>query len=45
MSKRVSPFNSPLETGVRALSILEAAHPNGCDLQRLGSGLTIGARM
>jgi hypothetical protein len=35
MSKRVSPFNSPLETGVRALSILEAAHPNGCDLQRL----------
>lgn len=35
MSKRVNPFNSPLETGVRALSILEAAHPNGCDLQRL----------
>lgn len=35
MIKRVSPFNSPLETGVRALSILEAAHPNGCDLQRL----------
>ncbi len=35
MTKRVSPFNSPLETGVRALSILEAAHPNGCDLQRL----------
>ncbi len=35
MSKRVSPFNSPLETGVRALSILEAVHPNGCDLQRL----------
>jgi hypothetical protein len=35
VSKRASPFNSPLETGVRALSILEAAHPNGCDLQRL----------
>lgn len=35
MTKPVSPFNSPLETGVRALSILEAAHPNGCDLQRL----------
>lgn len=35
MTKRVSPFNSPLETGVRALSILEAAHPDGCDLQRL----------
>lgn len=35
MTKRVTPFNSPLETGVRALSILEAAHPNGCDLQRL----------
>ena len=35
MSKRLSPFNSPLETDVRALAILEAAHPNGCDLQRL----------
>lgn len=35
MSKRTSPFNSPLETGVRALSILEAAHPEGCDLHRL----------
>jgi hypothetical protein len=35
MTKRMSPFNTPLETGVRALSILEAAHPNGCDLQRL----------
>ena len=35
MSERVSPFNSLLETGVRALSILEAAHPDGCDLQRL----------
>lgn len=35
MSKRISPFNSPLETGVRSLSILEAAHPRSCDLQRL----------
>lgn len=35
MSKGLSPFNSSLETGVRALSILEAAHPSSCDLQRL----------
>ncbi|WP_369026394.1 ABC-three component system middle component 2 [Qipengyuania sp. RANM35] len=35
MSQTVSPFNSPLETGVRALSILEAAHPDSCDLQKL----------
>lgn len=35
MAKRASPFNSPLETGVRALSILEAAHPEACDLHRL----------
>lgn len=35
MSKRVSPFNSPMETGVRTLSILEAAHPDGCDVHRL----------
>lgn len=35
MSRRTSPFNSPLETGVRALSILEAAHPASCDLHRL----------
>lgn len=35
MSKCLGPFNSPLETGVRALSILEAAHPRSCDLQRL----------
>ena len=35
MARRASPFNSPLETGVRALSILEAAHPQACDLHRL----------
>lgn len=35
MARRASPFNSPLETGVRALSILEAAHPESCDLHRL----------
>jgi hypothetical protein len=31
----ISPFNSPLETGVRALAILVAVHPLRCDLQRL----------
>ena len=35
MVRRSTPFNSPLETGVRALSILEAAHPKACDLHRL----------
>jgi hypothetical protein len=35
MSRQASPFNSPLETGIRALSILEAAHPVSCDLHRL----------
>lgn len=30
-----SPFNSPLETGVRSLSILVAAFPAAFDLQRL----------
>ncbi|MBB3349462.1 ABC-three component system middle component 2 [Sphingomonas sp. BK069] len=35
MVRRASPFNSPLETGIRALSILEAAHPEACDLHRL----------
>lgn len=29
------PFNSPLETGLRSLTILEAAFPNRYDLQRL----------
>ena len=35
MIRRTSPFNSPLETGVRALAILEAAYPGRSDLQRL----------
>jgi hypothetical protein len=35
MSKLPTPFNSPLETGVRSLSILEAAFPLSFDLQRL----------
>lgn len=30
-----NPFNSPLETGVRALTILVAAFPEAFDLQRL----------
>lgn len=30
-----SPFNSPLETGVRSLAILTAAFPMAMDLQRL----------
>ncbi|MEQ9519039.1 MAG: threonine transporter [Parvibaculum sp.] len=30
-----APFNSALETGVRALAILAAAYPNGHDLHRL----------
>lgn len=30
-----APFNSALETGVRALAILSAAYPNGHDLHRL----------
>lgn len=29
------PFNSPLETGVRSLVILNAVYPNSLDLQRL----------
>jgi hypothetical protein len=32
---RALTFNSPLETGVRALAILVAAHPRSFDLQRL----------
>ena len=35
MVRRATPFNSSLESGVRALSILEAAHPEACDLHRL----------
>jgi ABC-3C biological conflict system middle component len=32
---RHTPFNSSLETGVRSLAILVAAHPAALDLQRL----------
>lgn len=32
---RPTPFNSPLETGVRSLAILHAAFPAAFDLQRL----------
>lgn len=31
----IGPFNSPLETGLRSLTILEAAFPHRYDLQRL----------
>ena len=34
-STHPSPFNSPLETGIRSLSILVAAHPAPLDLERL----------
>jgi len=33
--ERPTPFNSPLETGVRSLAILHAAFPASFDLQRL----------
>src|ERR1035437_4512317 len=29
------PFNSPLECGLRTLTLLAASHPSACDLQRL----------
>lgn len=35
MKKKVSPFNSSLETGIRALALLEAVYPASLDLQRL----------
>ncbi len=37
MTNRLHPaiFNSPLETGVRSLAILVAAHPSAFDLERL----------
>lgn len=28
-------FNTPIESGLRSLFVLEAVRPNGCDLQRL----------
>lgn len=31
----ISPFNTPLETGTRALAILDALFPNNADLQTL----------
>ena len=31
----LSPFNSPLETGIRSLAILVAAYPEPFDLERL----------
>ncbi len=34
-SHKIEPFNSPLETGLRSLAILEAAFPSRYDLQRL----------
>lgn len=34
-SLRAKPFNSPLETGLRSLAILEAAFPSRYNLQRL----------
>lgn len=35
MNNRITPFNSPLETGVRALTILNAIFPTALDLQRI----------
>ena len=32
---RQTPFNTPLETGLRSLAILVSAHPDACDLERL----------
>ena len=29
------PFNSPLECGLRTLTLLAASQPSACDLQRL----------
>ncbi len=34
-NSRSAPFNSPLETGIRSLVILVAAHPAAFDLERL----------
>lgn len=33
--RRISPFNSPFETGIRSLVILVAAYPEAHDLHRL----------
>jgi hypothetical protein len=34
-NKAPSPFNSPVETGLRAIVLLAAAYPDKCDLRRL----------
>ena len=33
--QRTHPFNSTLETGIRALVVLEAFHPRRCDLMEM----------
>lgn len=35
MPNNITPFNTPLETGVRALTLLEAIFPSTVDIQRL----------
>ncbi len=35
MPNSITPFNTPLETGVRSLTLLEAVFPFAIDLQRL----------
>lgn len=35
INRETVPFNSPLETGVRALAVLSAIYPTSLDLQRL----------
>ncbi len=34
-SRAPSPFNGPVESGLRSLVLLDAAAPSGCDLRRL----------
>jgi hypothetical protein len=34
-SMAISPFNSPLETGIRSLGVLSSSYPQNFDLQRL----------
>jgi hypothetical protein len=35
LNKAPGPFNSPVETGLRAIVLLSAAYPAKCDLRRL----------
>lgn len=35
LDRQVSLFNSPLETGIRALVLLDALHPRPCDLTEM----------